>query len=565
MCRYSRFAAPSAWTQTRRSIIRAALRLLIGLMFLAGCLQARAEDRSAAAARQILDDARAEAARDCSRPAGVLVRVLCNRQLRVGLRTYYPGFSVRDASGGFAGYEVDVARHIADFLGVRLVPVAVDPKTRIPLVASQDIDLVIATMGHTVQRDDQVTFIRPHYYQSQTVIIGPTDRQITGWDDLTAQTVCLPVGASSSCSSARHHIRILTFDRPEQLLDALAFHQCAFIVHDNTFFAGLLANPQWSSHFNVKFGFAPQPWGMAVARRGAAAFASLLTDLSIAYHADGVFLDLARAHALDQVFLAQEQQRWSSPGCITASGTADASCLISPADDSDAADTSRFAGRATWLEGVASQWFGLQLNLSLLQHQSTVDLLLGGITYSLALVSGTLLATTGFALAFARLMGSGPLVVRRAVGAVTAIGQTSPLPLLLFFGYVVAGGLTQYTGLVALAVAILVIGFYNGSNAARAINEAYQAAQQRSFLDAVSAAGIQLVAFLINATKGSPAAGMIGVPEFLNVMTDLTAYSRDRAAVYVVLLVFYTGLVLAVIFLLSVAETRLAITVERRA
>jgi hypothetical protein len=33
----------------------------------------------------------------------------------------------------------------------------------------------------------------------------------------------------------------------------------------------------------------------------------------------------------------------------------------------------------------------------------------------------------------------------------------------------------------------------------------------------------------------------------------------------VVLLVFYTGLVLAVIFLLSVAETRLAITVERRA
>jgi ABC-type amino acid transport system permease subunit len=162
-------------------------------------------------------------------------------------------------------------------------------------------------------------------------------------------------------------------------------------------------------------------------------------------------------------------------------------------------------------------------------------------------------------------MGSGPLVVRRAVGAVTAIGQTSPLPLLLFFGYVVAGGLTQYTGLVALAVAILVIGFYNGSNAARAINEAYQAAQQRSFLDAVSAAGIQLVAFLINATKGSPAAGMIGVPEFLNVMTDLTAYSRDRAAVYVVLLVFYTGLVLAVIFLLSVAETRLAITVERRA
>src|SRR6185503_14416934 len=87
--------------------------------------------------------------------------------------------------------------------------------------------------------------------------------------------------------------------------------------------------------------------------------------------------------------------------------------------------------------------------------------------------------------------------------------------------------------------------------------------QQRSFMGAVSVAGIQLVAFLINAAKGSPAAGMIGVPEFLNVMTDLTAYSRDRVWVYLILLVFYTGLVLAVIFMLSALESRLAAAVRR--
>jgi ABC-type amino acid transport system permease subunit len=53
------------------------------------------------------------------------------------------------------------------------------------------------------------------------------------------------------------------------------------------------------------------------------------------------------------------------------------------------------------------------------------------------------------------------------------------------------------------------------------------------------------------------------VPEFLNVTTDLTAYSRDRVAVYLLLLLFYTGLVLAVIALLSRLETWLGNFVRR--
>ena len=121
-------------------------------------------------------------------------------------------------------------------------------------------------------------------------------------------------------------------------------------------------------------------------------------------------------------------------------------------------------------------------------------------------------------------------------------------------------------------IAVVVLGFYNGCNAGRAIHEAHQAirgnaaaAQSQSYWQALSLASIQLIAFLINAAKGSPAAGMIGVPEFLNVMTDLTSYSSDRVTVYLILLVFYTGLVLLVITLLYAARTRLAARVERMA
>ena len=536
-------------------------QLVVLILLLVVPTAARADElRAMVAARQTLEQARTGG---CAQTSEALVRILCTKQLRVGLRTYYPGFSVRDTNGSFSGFEVDIARHIADFFGVRMVPVAVDTKTRIPLVASGDIDLVIATMGHNLLRDAEVRFIRPHYYEADTVVVGARDRPVHEWEDLVGQTVCLPSGASSNMEFIRHQIRILTFDRPEQLLDALAFNECAFIVHDETFFAEVLNQPRWSAQFDVKFGFAPLPWGMAVARNGTTRLAVLLDDLSAAFHAEGVYLQLASAHGLESAFLKDEQRRWSSPRCTAADGMTEANCLIPPVDTSDANDTSSVAAQVAWLEDAADDWLGLHLDLSLLKHQSAIGLLLEGMGYSLALVIGAMLATTAFALGFGWLMGRGPMALRRGVGGLTAIAQTSPLPLLLFFGYVIAGGMAQYSGLVALVAAVLVLGFYNGANAGRAISEAQEAAPERSFLDAVSVSGVQLVAFLVNATKGSPAAGMIGVPEFLNVMTDLTAYTRERAAVYVTLLVFYTGLVLAVITLLARVEARLANLVGR--
>ena len=97
-------------------------------------LPARADAGSAMdAAQHILNSARQTAATDCTQTSEALVRILCSKQLRVGLRTFYPGYSVRDNNGAFSGYEVDIAQRIADFLGVRMVPVAVDPKTMVSL------------------------------------------------------------------------------------------------------------------------------------------------------------------------------------------------------------------------------------------------------------------------------------------------------------------------------------------------------------------------------------------------------------------------------------------------
>ena len=137
------------------------------------------------------------------------------------------------------------------------------------------------------------------------------------------------------------------------------------------------------------------------------------------------------------------------------------------------------------------------------------------------------------------------------------VGQSTPMPLLLFFGYIVAGGLTVYSPLVALVTAMIVLGFYNGGYVAHALHDARASlAPDAPRRAATAIAWTQIVAFLINATKGVPAADMIGVPEFLGVITDLTAHARDRSVLYSILLVFYTLLVLLAIRALTTIERR---------
>jgi polar amino acid transport system substrate-binding protein len=69
------------------------------------------------------------------------------------------------------------------------------------------------------------------------------------------------------------------------------------------------------------------------------------------------------------------------------------------------------------------------------------------------------------------------------------------------------------------------------------------------FSRALARSATQIVAFLINAAKGTPIASFIGAPELLSALTDITAFSSGRVSTYALLLIFYTGVVMAVVWL----------------
>ena len=158
---------------TFRATVLVVLALLAA--FAAWPLHAQSAHSPDAALARLLKDARAKLPGACTQPqADRLIKILCAKRIRIGVRDYYPLFATRSGQTR-QGYEVDVALAIGRMLGVEVEFIRVNAATRIALLAEDRIDLVIATMGHNTQRDGQVRFIRPHYYQSETTVVGPRE------------------------------------------------------------------------------------------------------------------------------------------------------------------------------------------------------------------------------------------------------------------------------------------------------------------------------------------------------------------------------------------------------
>ncbi|WP_422001655.1 transporter substrate-binding domain-containing protein [Reyranella sp.] len=522
------------------------------LAILLGAAPGRAESPDAALAA-LLRQARAEIPDDCAKPdVDRLVKILCAKKIRVGIRDYYPLFAMRHGDRR-EGYEVDVALAIARMLGVDVDFIRVNAASRIPLLAEDRIDLIIATMGHNTQRDTQVKFIRPHYYRSETAMVGPRDLKVAGMNDLAGRTVCVTIGNGSNAQLVAQGARLMLFDEAGVLPDRLRDQTCRLAAQDDSFFAKYFTETDFAKRFVQKFGFAQVPWGMAVARQGSDELARALELISQVFHRDGLFIDIGRLHSIGLGFLEEQRQVWRQAKCDTADGSRNPACILPPLDA--ALKATSFAPQVSAFQAWVSRTTGVDLTLPMFKLAPAWSVFKDGVAYSLILIGGALAATVLVALAMGAAMGSRFAPLRWSARLLTVTLQSSPIVLTLVIAAAVAHGLFAYSAAVALGAAIVALGLANGANAGQAISEAMWSLRRENaggpalFGRALGRSATQIVAFLINAAKGTPIASFIGAPELLSALTDITSFSSGRATTYTLLLVFYTLVVMVVVLI----------------
>jgi len=114
------------------------------------------------------------------------------QQLRVGMECAYAPFNwtqtdrsngavpiSNDATGYANGYDVQMAKKIADNLGMELVIVAIQWDGLITALNSGTIDLVVAGMSPTDERKQSIDFT-DYYYKSDLVIVVKKDGPYAG-------------------------------------------------------------------------------------------------------------------------------------------------------------------------------------------------------------------------------------------------------------------------------------------------------------------------------------------------------------------------------------------------
>lgn len=533
-----------------------AVAVALGLIaaFAPGVRAAQSPDAALAA---VLSEARTEAKTDCAKP-GIdrLVAIFCDGRIRFGVRDYYPLFGT-NTHGERRGYAIDVANAIAQKLGVEPAFAKVNAASRIPMVDHGEVDVAIATMGHTVQRDGQIRFIRPHYYQSETILVGAKDLEIPDWPAVRGRTVCATVGNGSNLELISHGARLMLFSEAEMLPDRLRDQTCTLAAQDDSFFAYYFTDPDFAARFSAKFGFIRVPWGMGVALKDAPRLARALSLMSQIFHRDGVFLAAAHANHIGTAFLEGQRKVWAQPECNNDAGSTNTACVLPPVDTTT--ELTRIAAQVAAFEAWVGAKTGFGLELPMLKTMPAWALFEDGIVNSLILIVGALGATLGFALLFGAAGGSRSRWLRWPVRAITISLQSTPIVLTLVIVAAVMDATVPYSATVALTASITALGLANGCNAGQAIAEAVLTLRAEGaetglapfafFVRALARASTQIVAFLINAAKGTPIASLIGAPELLSALTDISSFSSGRATIYTILLIFYTVIVMIVVWL----------------
>ena len=112
-----------------------------------------------------------------------------------------PPFGAVNAQRQLEGFDIDLARMVADSLGVKLELVQATAANRIPYLLTDRADMNIAAMSVTAERARQVMFSAP-YADTSLAVFGPKGLTIRSAADLGRNKVAVAKGTTEDNATA---------------------------------------------------------------------------------------------------------------------------------------------------------------------------------------------------------------------------------------------------------------------------------------------------------------------------------------------------------------------------
>jgi polar amino acid transport system substrate-binding protein len=249
-----------------------------------------------AASTSVIATAKADAVQDI-KTKGVLV---------VGVKADYPPFGSLSPSGENIGIEPDLARNLAMRLGVKIQFVPVVAANRMQFLEQGKIDVLIATMNDTPEREKIVDIVQPDYYASGYNVMLPKTIHITSWSQMQGVPMCAIQGAFYNKEVAeKYGAEPVAFTGVAEALTALRQGRCNAFVYDDTAIEGKLQNPTWADYDMPLPSQDPKPWGIAV-KQGEPELADFVSKSIIDWDKTGYILSLETKYGIKHSSFAEQ-------------------------------------------------------------------------------------------------------------------------------------------------------------------------------------------------------------------------------------------------------------------
>lgn len=175
-------------------------------------------------------------------PNDTLATIQERGQIIVGVKTDTPPFGYLDKNGKNIGFDVDLAKLLARrILGDenKVIFVPVTPLNRIMKLTSGDVDMVIATMTVTPQRQVILDFSMPYHTAGQAIMV-PKNSKISTLMELTDRKAIVVFGSTveKSLQSNVPGINVIGYKTYPEAVQALKQGKADAMISDDTILMG---------------------------------------------------------------------------------------------------------------------------------------------------------------------------------------------------------------------------------------------------------------------------------------------------------------------------------------
>lgn len=210
-----------------KKTLTAALALAMSAALLAGCSGTAAGSTPAGSAPATAENAGDGDLLDKIQQAGVMI---------VGTEGTYSPNSYHDENGDLVGFDVDVARGVAEHLGVEIQFVEAEWDSLFASMDSGRIDLVVNEVEASEERRQKYDFSEPYTYVHGALLVGADNTDITGFDDLAGKRAAQNMTSSWGQQAEAYGAELVSVDAVAQGIELILSGRADCMLNAETAF-----------------------------------------------------------------------------------------------------------------------------------------------------------------------------------------------------------------------------------------------------------------------------------------------------------------------------------------